>query len=428
MSPEQATGGPITARADLFALGVVIYECVTGRLPFEGSTDYDYVHHLIATAPKPMHKLAPDAPEELVSLVEQCLERTPAHRPDSAVSVAKQLRRIAGLLTAPSGSLESVTTVRRRRRRMFGIAAALGALAVAGILAWQWMQPKWLPVGRDRPVTTSPGREFGSRISPDGKWVLFIGTRGDARQVFVQQIDALQPQAVSLPPGLYDGCLWSPDQARLACLGWQGDQLTLQVVPAFGGAVLQSIAMPDVAGSVQLVRWIDASIYLVTRGQARGALKLERLNLANNQRTDVPGPWTTMQGVEELDLRPDAREVILVVTIQGEGRELWVADVGGAKSERLTPEDDRSMKAMPVWSTDGRSIVYQSNLGGQADLWEIDRRTGQQRRLTTSQAIERPESVSVDGSVSFQLIDETAALWSGPSALQARAVRSMRRR
>jgi Tol biopolymer transport system component len=68
--------------------------------------------------------------------------------------------------------------------------------------------------------------------------------------------------------------------------------------------------------------------------------------------------------------------VVVVVTGQGEGRELWVADVGGAKSERLTPEDDRSMKAMPVWSTDGRSIVYQSNLGGQADLWEIDRRTG----------------------------------------------------
>ena len=72
------------------------------------------------------------------------------------------------------------------------------------------------------------------------------------------------------------------------------------------------------------------------------------------------------------------------------------------------------MKTLPVWSSDGRSIVYQSNLGGQADLWEIDRRTGQQRRRTTSPAVERPESVSIDGSVSFQLIDESAALWSWP--------------
>ena len=414
MSPEQATGAPVTARADLFALGVVIYECVTGRLPFEGTTDYDYVHHLIATAPKPMHKLAPDAPESLVQLVENCLERTPAHRPDSAAAVAGELRRIAALLLAPSGTLETVRVVRRRRRRTMAVAAALAVVAAIGFFAWQWMQPKWLPVGRDRPVTTTPGREFGSRISPDGKWVLFIAMRGDGRQVFVQQIDALQPQLVPLPPGVYDSCLWSPDQSRLACLGRQGDQLTLQVVPAFGGAVIQSFDMKSAAGSVQLVRWIDSSIYLVMPGQARGPLALQRLDVATGARTDVSGAWTTMKGVQQLDVRPDGREVVLVVSGEVEGRELWLADIGGTKAARLTPEDDRSMKALPVWSADGRSIVYQSNLGGQADLWEIDRRTGQQRRRTTSPAIERPESVSIDGSVSFQLIDESAALWSWP--------------
>ena len=410
MSPEQATGAPVTARADLFALGVVIYECVTGRLPFEGSTDYDYVHHMIATAPKPMHKLAPDAPEELVRLVEQCLERTPAHRPESTAQVATELRRIAGLLTAPSGTLESVSAVRRRRRLALLAAAAFVAVVAAGIFAWQWMQPRWLPVGRDRPVTTSPGREFGSRISPDGKWVLYIAARGDVRQVFVQQVDALQPQPVPLPTGQYEACLWSPDQARLACLVEQGKQLSLQVVPAFGGTPLQSIALPN-DQSIQLERWIDSSIYFVMRGPARGMRTLQRLDLATSAHTEVPGAWTTMKGVGDLDVRPDGREAVLVVG-QGESRELWVADIGGTGSSRLTPADDVSVKAMPVWSADGRSIVYQSNRGGQADLWEIDRRSGAQRRLTTSPAIERPESVSIDGSVSFQLIDESAALWS----------------
>src|SRR4030095_15942911 len=189
MSPEQATGAPVTARADLFSLGVAIYECLAGRLPFEGSTDYDYVHHLIASTPKPLHQLATDAPHDLVQLVEQCLERTPAHRPESAALVARELRRIGGHLTAPTGRLESSRGARRRRRRFIPGAAALGVIAAGAFAAWQWMQPRWLPVGRDRPVTTSPGKEFGSQISPDGKWILFIAARGDVTQVFVQQID-----------------------------------------------------------------------------------------------------------------------------------------------------------------------------------------------------------------------------------------------
>jgi serine/threonine-protein kinase len=64
MSPEQATGAPVTARADLFALGVVIYECVTGRLPSKARPTTTTCTNLIATAPKPMHSSRPNAPEE----------------------------------------------------------------------------------------------------------------------------------------------------------------------------------------------------------------------------------------------------------------------------------------------------------------------------------------------------------------------------
>jgi dipeptidyl aminopeptidase/acylaminoacyl peptidase len=229
----------------------------------------------------------------------------------------------------------------------------------------------------------------------------------------VQQIDALQSQPVSLPAGLYEGCLWSPDQTRLGCLVRQGEQLTLQIVPAFGGTPLQSIPLQNATGVVKLVRWVDTSIYLAVHGQARPTA-LQRLNLTTAARTDVAGAWTSMPGVEELDVRPDGREVVLVVSGSNESQQLWLADIGGTKARQLTSDDDLYMKAMPVWSADGRTIVYQSNRGGQADLWEIDRRSGQQRRLTTSPAIERPESVSADGSVSFQLIDESAALWNWP--------------
>lgn len=416
MSPEQATGAPITARADLFSLGVALYECLSGRLPFEGTTDYDYVHHLIASTPRPLHKLAPDAPDDLVQLVEQCLERTPAHRPESAAFVASELRRIGGHLTSPATTLESVRVVRRRRRRTVFVGAALVAVAGIAFATWQWMQPHWHPIGRNRPITTSPGRESRSRISPKGDWILYLASRGDARHVYVQQIDGLQPQAVSLPAGLYDGCVWSPDQAQFGCLVWHGDQPSVQIVPAlFGGSPQQSFVIPATSRDIALDRWIGDAIFLTTR-QSRGTMTLQRMNVASGVRTDVAGAWTSMSGVEAIAVRPDGREAVVLVSVPDVGNELWVADVGGAASKRLTPADDHFAKAYPVWSADGSSIVFQSVRGGQADLWEIDRRTGQQRRLTTSPAIEIPESVSADGSVSFQLIDETAVLWTWPAA------------
>lgn len=413
MAPEQATGAPVTARADLFSLGVAMYECLSGRLPFEGSTDYDYVHHLIASAPRPLHKFAPDAPDDLVQLVEQCLERTPAHRPESAAFIATELRRIGGHLTSPATTLESVRVVRRRRRRTLIVGAALIAVAGIAFAAWQWMQPHWGPIGRNRPVTTSPGREFGSRISPDGKWILFVSARGDTGQVFVQQIDGLQPQPVALPAGRYEGCVWSPDQTKLGCLVWHGDQLTLQIVPAlFGGTPLQTFVLTSEIGGAPPLRWVGDSIFLASRGQSRGAITLQKVDANTGVRSEVSGAWTSMHGVEEMDVRPDGLEVAIFVLLPDEGRELWVADIGGTSSKRLTPADDHDAKRLPVWSADGKTIVYQSNRGGQADLWQIDRRTGQQRRLTTSPEIELPESVSIDGSISFQLVDESASLWS----------------
>ena len=81
MAPEQAAGQPVTTRADLFSLGVVLYECLTGQLPFSGTTTFDYVRHVMQSAPRRLDRVAPETPADLVDLVDRCLEKTPADRP-----------------------------------------------------------------------------------------------------------------------------------------------------------------------------------------------------------------------------------------------------------------------------------------------------------------------------------------------------------
>ena len=91
MSPEQATGSPLDGRSDLYGLGVVGFLALAGSLPFDGPTAADTLAlHLRAPVPR-LHPLAPGAPARLCALVERCLAKDPAARPQSAQSLADAL-------------------------------------------------------------------------------------------------------------------------------------------------------------------------------------------------------------------------------------------------------------------------------------------------------------------------------------------------
>ena len=116
---------------------------------------------------------------------------------------------------------------------------AMGAgVAAAGV----WMvatsiplSPTGSPTGADvaqlRRFTTSAGEESDSHFSPDGTWVSFIATEGGRRHLFAQQLDGGEHRPVTLPAGVLQNHVWSPDQKAYACLIWRDPVWTVQVVP-----------------------------------------------------------------------------------------------------------------------------------------------------------------------------------------------------
>ncbi len=95
MAPEQILGGTIDARADIFSFGVVLYEMLTGRLPFMGDHDAALIYLVLSGEPQPIGDVRPGLPPDLVALVLRALKKDPVERYQSAAEMLVELRRIA---------------------------------------------------------------------------------------------------------------------------------------------------------------------------------------------------------------------------------------------------------------------------------------------------------------------------------------------
>ena len=149
MAPEQAAGNAkqMTTAADIYSLGVILYELLTGRTPFRGETSVETLHALLHTEPEAPRSLNRAVPRDLETISLKCLEKEPARRYTSARALAEDLRRFIGGETVQARPLGPAGKVWRWCRRKPALAATLlvlqivVALGLAGIV-WEWHQAR----------------------------------------------------------------------------------------------------------------------------------------------------------------------------------------------------------------------------------------------------------------------------------------------
>jgi eukaryotic-like serine/threonine-protein kinase len=131
MAPEQIQGQPADARSDVFALGVVMFELLTGRRPFAGESAWATMSATVTTDAPDVSRLRPDTPPALARIVARALARRPEDRYSSARALADQLAALRAPVLSPPASSRRGTIVAA------AVVVAVGAIAVAG---WAWQQ------------------------------------------------------------------------------------------------------------------------------------------------------------------------------------------------------------------------------------------------------------------------------------------------
>jgi Tol biopolymer transport system component len=369
MSPEQATGQPLDARSDVFSFGIVLYELLAGRRPFDAKNDLELLKSIAHATPAPLPE---HVPELLRSAVDKALEKEPADRYQTMQDLAADLRRA----TRKTGAQTAVAPVETRRHPrvawLIGEAAvfiAVGAAAAFGALRWLEKPPS--QAKRMQFTIAAPGYQInGLAISPDGTRIAYASTASGTRQIWLRPIDALEARALAGTEGAR-AAFWSPDSRYLAFFA----DGKLKKLDVNGGPAQTIVDLPPNlnGGTWSANGTIVYNATFMTFGLAATSGGGERLWPAQPKADDAPRvlPEKLPDGDHFLYVSP-------ALPLGSSGRTLFVGSLSTGKSSRLAdfPVGDdvvpNNLTATAIAYADGYVLYLLAGNGGTLSALPFD--------------------------------------------------------
>jgi len=402
LSPEQARGDPADHRSDIFSLGAVLHEMLTGKRAFKGTSPAELLSSVLRDEPEAPSTADARIPHTLDLIVRHCLEKNPDERFQSARDLAFHLQSVSG--TSASQRADALALAPKRRWQR------LAPLGLAGLVllgaAFEIGRRVGVAGGGSRSaaplsfrqVTDQPGQERQAQLAPDGANFVYVGDMAGNPDIWLQRVGGRNPVNLTADcPEADTAPAYSPDGERIAFRS-ERDSGGIFVMGSTGESVKRltdfgfdpawspdgkQIVFSDHLGQDPWSRPGDGHLWLVPSGGGE-IRQLTRELDAVQPRWSPGGSRIAFWG-----LRGNSGQ-----------RDLWTIP-SDAKGEpvRVSVTDDPAMDWNPVWSPDGRYLYFSSERGGSMNLWRtaIDESSGKTRG--------EPEPVTTpsrsSGSISF---------------------------
>jgi eukaryotic-like serine/threonine-protein kinase len=345
MSPEQIRGDNVDGRADLWALGVVLCEMLTGQKPFAGEEEVAIAHSILHDEPEFLRTDRSRIPVVLEEIVLRLLQKDPANRHESAAELLRELAPIradaaesiklrnAALSRVSLRRLTKPAVVQRpatgRTRQMLYGAGAVAALLTATMIAWIRPTPARAVVRSNLAFDATealiqPVAFFWGRLalSPDGSRLAYVG--GPRKQILVRERNQLHATAIAGSEGA-ETPFFSPDGQNVGFIT-AGNKL--QIASLSGGPLVT--VTDSVVGEAGASWGSDGYIYIdgrnkepLIRVEAKAGAIPERFTTIESSSSELDHAWP--------EVLPNGKGILIAIGIRNAARAVGVVDIATRK-------------------------------------------------------------------------------------------------